>query len=119
MVRDRIDDGKRLAELLASELVGLEVGTLAAVDVVEADRDAAPSQAGTEAYAIAVDDEVIGRTILYPDRAVVDLTVEPATPAGAAAVVDRDGSRLIVDDARAVKRAVDALRATLDERSRR
>jgi hypothetical protein len=51
MVEDRLTDGRRIAELLASELDGLG-GALAAVAVVDADRDAEATPDGAYAYRV-------------------------------------------------------------------
>jgi hypothetical protein len=51
MVENRVTDGTRIAQLLASELTGLSRGPLSGVEVVDADPDAEPSPGGTFAYA--------------------------------------------------------------------
>jgi len=94
MVEDRVTDAKRVAQLLASELTGLETGPLAAVDVTDADPGADPSPGGTVAYRVTVEGAVVGAVVMYPDRVVVDL--------------GEDG--LTVESGTAVKRAVDAVR---------
>jgi hypothetical protein len=73
VIDDRIRDGERIAELLASELTGLETGPLADVAVVDADPGATPSPDGTRAYAVAHRDERIGVVTIYPSRACVRL----------------------------------------------
>jgi len=80
MVVDRITDGGRTAQLLASELSGREDGVLASLSVVDADRDAEPSPEGTTAYGIAVDGERVGDVLLYPDRAELHLEAPRASP---------------------------------------
>lgn len=113
MVEDRITDPRRIAQLLASELTGLATGPLAAVEVVDADRSAAPAPEGTDAYRIAYRGRPVGRVRLFPDAAVVEL--DGLSVAGADLPVERDGdtTRLRVESGAAVKRAVDAIRATL------
>ncbi len=105
MVDERVTDGRRVAQLLASELAGLETGPLDAVDVTDADPDAEPSPGGTVAYRVAAAGEPVGTVVLYPERAVVDLTV-----GGSEGAAD---DRLVVDSGVAVKRAVDAVRERL------
>jgi hypothetical protein len=73
VIDDRIRDGERIAELLASELTGLETGPLADVAVVDADPGATPTPDGTRAYAVAHADERIGVLTMYPRRACVRL----------------------------------------------
>jgi len=69
MVEDRITDGTRIGQLLASELTGLERGPLGSVSVVDADTDADPSPDGTPAYGVALDGERVGTVELTPDAA--------------------------------------------------
>jgi len=73
MVEDRITDGKRIAQLLASELTGAETSPMDRVDVVEAVPDAEPSAGGTEAYGVAVDGDRIGTVTVYPETAVLSV----------------------------------------------
>jgi len=121
MVEDAITDPGRIAELLASELTGLETGPLAAVEVVDADRDATPSPDVTLAYAVAHDQDRIGRVLLYPDRAVVELDGVGNVPGdlpGAdreSIAIERttDVLALDVSTGAASKGAVDVLRAVL------
>jgi hypothetical protein len=104
MVDERITDGKRVAQLLASELSGLEAGPLAAVDVADADPDAEPSPEGTTAYRVTVGGEPAGRVVIYPERAVLRWEDESVTASD---------EPLTVDSGAAVKRAVDAVRDRL------
>jgi hypothetical protein len=52
MVEDRLRDGRRIAQLLASEVTG-DADRLPGVAVVEADRDVAPTVDGAFAFALA------------------------------------------------------------------
>ncbi|MFB6139328.1 MAG: hypothetical protein ABEJ26_02710 [Halosimplex sp.] len=126
MVEDRVTDGKRIAQLLSSELSGRDRGTLGDVSVVDADHDAEPAPEGTEAFGVAYGGERVGTVRLYPEAATLTL-------AGDVAVGDRplaervadavDGPNLTVTDdgavriesGAAVKRAVDALVAGLSD----
>lgn len=116
MVEDRITDGKRIAQLLSSELSGRDRGALAAFDVVDADPDAEPSPDGTEAYGVAVRGERVGTVRLYPEAAA--LAVDRGADSLAAAVrgpdlsVTDDGA-VRIESGAAVKRAVDALVAAV------
>lgn len=107
MVDDRVTDATRVAQLLASELTGLEVGPLETVDVTDADPDAEPSPEGTVAYRVTADGESVGTVLLYPDRVVADLGVE-----GSARTTDDE---LVVESGAAVKRVVDAIRERLGD----
>jgi hypothetical protein len=126
MVEDRIGDGERIAQLLASELTGLETGPLAAVAVVGADPGATPTPEGTRAYDVAYRDERIGSVLIYPGRACVRLhagdgtgsdPVDPDATRDASVPVSRDGGDVVlsVESGVAVKRATDVLRATLPD----
>lgn len=105
MVDERVTDGKRVAQLLASELTGLETGSLGGVDVTDADPAAEPSPEGTVAYRVTAAGESVGTVVMYPERAVVDLVVE-----GPEGTTD---DALVVESGAAVKRAVDAVRERL------
>lgn len=115
MVEDRITDGKRIAQLLSSELSGRDDGPLAAVSVVDADPDATPGVERTEAFGIAVDGSRVGTVTLSPDHAGVRLTagvdvaVRSATESGVPATRDGDDAILRVESGAMVKRAVDAI----------
>ena len=130
MVEDRITDGKRIAQLLSSELTGRETGPLAAVDVVDADPEAEPAPEGTVAYAVAHRDRRIGEVVLYPEAAALVLTFDPDRVSRALRGPDLsvvpDETRLSnvegttarvtvrIEAGAAVKRAVDALVAGLE-----
>lgn len=112
MVQDRVSDGKRIAQLLASELTGLETGPLGAVTVADADGDAMPSDGGTFAYRITASDRAVATVTLYPEYAELAFAVEPAAteafdPAGESPTVS-------VTDGAAVKDAVDLIRETVE-----
>jgi hypothetical protein len=59
VVDDRLTDGRRIAQLLASELDG-PGGVLAAVAVTDADRDADPTPDGAYAYRVTLRDRANG-----------------------------------------------------------
>ncbi|ELY44023.1 hypothetical protein [Natronorubrum bangense] len=69
MVEERITDGRRIAELLASELDGREDGVLESVQVMNADRDVEPTVDGERAYDVTVADERIAQVFVHDDRA--------------------------------------------------
>jgi len=123
MVDDVVTDPVRIAELLASELTGLETGALADIEVTDADPDATPSPDGTPAYAITAAGSRLGRVLLSPDEAVVVLdgveasadalsaTVEAVERDGLAVEVTDDSVRARITTGAAVKGAVDLLRS--------
>jgi len=118
MVEDRITNGKRIAQLLSSELSGRDRGTLGNVSVVDADADADVSAEGTEAYGIGYQNERIGTVRLFPDAATVSVnrqvdTITEAARDSGLPVTDDDAIRL--ESGASVKRAVDALVAGLED----
>ncbi|WP_415381328.1 hypothetical protein [Halosimplex sp. TS25] len=134
MVEDRVTDGKRIAQLLSSELSGRDRGALGDVAVVDADPDAEPSPDGTVAYGVEFRDERAGTVRIYPDAATLTMdrradavaeaarddisTFErderPAADRDTGLSVSEDGA-VRVESGAAVKRAVDALVAGLSE----
>jgi hypothetical protein len=129
VVDERVTDGRRVAQLLASELTGLERGPLDAVAVEDAKPDAEPSAAGTVAFHVAHDDERVGHVEMYPAGIELVLTVSgPAARAAEDAARDHDLSvaegaesaaeqvRVTVPDGARVKRAVDVVSAALSAR---
>jgi hypothetical protein len=118
MVKDRVTDSKRIAQLLASELTGLEVGPLAHVTLVDADTDASASPEGTQAYALTHRETRVGTVFLFPDRVELRLDVETVDPPADAGVRETDeGLVVAIEDGVEVKRAIDVLRAILGDGS--
>ena len=78
MVQDRLRDGKRIAQLLASELTGDQAG-LARVVVADADPDVVPTDDGAAAYRVVhVDDS---DALTTDDRGRPTLAAEPSNNA--------------------------------------
>jgi len=103
MVEDRLTDGRRIAQLLASEVTGH--GDLGALAVTDADPDAAPTPEGTFAYAIdGISDE--SGDAASADDASVDDTSADSDARVAAVFVQPD--RVRIEFARAVDVAADA-----------
>jgi hypothetical protein len=129
MVEDRVTDGKRVAQLLSSELSGRDRAVLGDVSVVDADPDAEPSTGGTVGYGVAYRDERVGTVRLYPDAAELsfgdadtpdaDATSDLPLAERVAGAVDgpdlsvTDDGAIRIESGAAVKRAVDALVAGL------
>jgi hypothetical protein len=114
MVEDEITDGKRIAQLLASELEGLQEGPLASVSVDDADPDARPQADGTVAYNITFESNNVATVTIYPEAAAITLTRDWHWPA-AEGVENTDEETLHVTTGAAVKDAVDAIRAILSQ----
>lgn len=72
MVDEELDDGVRIAELLASELTGRGVGAFADVTVENADLDVEPTEFGERAYDVHHDGEHVASVFVHPDRAHVE-----------------------------------------------
>ncbi len=119
MVEDRITDGRRIAELLASEVEG-RAGDLADISVADADREVEPSVDGTPAYDVAAGGERIARAFVHPDRVRLEVEADPeraltaardldlrARPVGA----DPPRTAVFVESGAEAKRAGDVLGA--------
>ncbi|WP_436911836.1 hypothetical protein [Halosimplex marinum] len=119
MVEDRVTDGKRIAQLLSSELSGRDRGTLGDVAVVDADPDAEPAPEGTVGYGVTYRDERVGTVRLYPGAAELSVRADPSLAERVADAVDgpdlsvTDSGSVRIESGAAVKRAVDALVAGL------
>jgi hypothetical protein len=90
VVEDRITDGERIAQLLASELTGLDVEPLDSVSVVDADQDVSPSSDGPIAYRIRHRESYVGAVRLYLGGARLQLTVTDDTVPESVAERHRD-----------------------------
>lgn len=120
MVRDRLSDGRRIAQLLASELA-VEGGRLQSLAVDDANPDVAPSVDGTFAYAVTRDEgETVAEVYVQPDRAYVEFLVAPEAVVEAAReqglrvrpkAVQPPRTLAFLEDGADVKRALDAFRA--------
>lgn len=123
MGTDRLTDGHRVAELLASEL---ESGaTPAALTVTDADPDVEPTPDGALAYRVRDErsDDLIAEVFVQPDRAYVEFR---AAPDDAAAAAEEAGLRVrpkavepprtivFVEDGAQVKWVVPVFEAVLD-----
>jgi hypothetical protein len=123
MTTDRLSDGHRIAQLLASELEsGASHDALA---VTDADPDVEPTADGALAYRVrnAPADETIASVYVQPDRARVEFRVAPAAVAEAA---EREELRVrpkaaepprtivFVEDGAQVKRVLPAFAAAIE-----
>ena len=122
MSADRLRDGHRIAQLLASEL---ESGaTPDALAVTDADPEVEPSPAGALAYRVrdTGEDTAIAAVYVQPDRARVEFRAVPAAVAEAAdgeglrvrpKAADPPGTIVFVEDGAEVKRVLPAFAAAL------
>ncbi len=135
MVDDRLRDGRRIAEFLASELDGLG-GSLAGVAVTDADREVTPTPDGAHAYRVTVratddgetaataEDRDVAVVFVQPDRARVEFVLAPDVAADRASeeglrtrpkAVRPPRTLVFVEDGAEVKRAVAVFEAVVEE----
>lgn len=95
MVEERITDGKRIGQLLASEITGRESGVLASLSVVEADPDAEATEDGTFAYGVDAGPTRIADVLIQPARALLALQVGHET---ATETAEREGLSVRASD---------------------
>jgi hypothetical protein len=123
MVEDEITDGKRIAELLSSEVTGHENAPYDRLSVANADPDVEPTEAGAHAYDVSVDDERVAAVYVMSER--VRVEVFEGLEAASQAADQRDlrtrpvggqSPRLLVFVANGArtKRALDVLGAAVD-----
>lgn len=122
MVAESLNDGVRIAQLLASELTGRQVGAFAEVSVENSVQDVEPTADGARAYDVHHGGERVARVFVQPERARVEF--ETGLDAAREAAAERgmrtrpvaaEPPRLVVfvTDAAEVKRVVDAFDAAL------
>ena len=110
MVKDRITDGKRIGQLLASELTGLQRGPLGAVSVVDADPDVEPTDEGAFAYRVEVDDNVLATVSVTDNTARLELEEPTAMePQREDVTVENEGTVVVAHSGAAVKTLVDVV----------
>lgn len=118
MVEERVTDGERIAELLASELHGREDGALSRVAVVDAVDDVTPTADGALAYRVERDGELLATVHVHPER--VHLAFEARQDAAARTADEADlrvrpkateppATLVFVASGAAVKRAADVV----------
>ena len=113
MVKERVTDGVRIAELLASELDGREDEGLGRVGIENADPDVEPSVDGTRAYDVVADGEAVATVYVHPDRSRIEFhagreaALSAARDAGLRArAVPAPATLVFVESGADVKRAV-------------
>jgi len=101
MVTSELDDGVRIAQLLASELVGHE-GRLAGVTVTDVDPEVEPTADGARAYVVRADEAPLATVFVHPERARVEFEVGPEATLDAASETDLRVRPKAVDPPRTV-----------------
>jgi hypothetical protein len=112
VVDERITDGRRIGQLLASELSGLDIPPLDGVEIVDATPDAEPSATGTQGYRLQYRDQVIAVALLYPEQVV--LSFDHPSISSCQFPDSAERSALRIRSGREVKRAVDTVRTVLE-----
>ncbi len=124
MVTDRITDGKRIGQLLASEIHGHERGGLGELEIVDADRGVEPTESGAFAFAIECDGDRIAEAYVHPDRLRVEFSsaVETVAEAGTQAgirvrpkAVEPPRTLVFVESGAEIKALLRVVRAIADE----
>jgi len=122
MVTRELDDGVRIAQLLASDLVGHEDG-LAAVTVTDADPEVEPTTDGARAYRVRAADRSLATVFVYPDRTRIefeagqDAALDAAREAGLRVrpkLVDPPRTVVFVENGAEVKRALGVVEAAVE-----
>ncbi|RLM57257.1 hypothetical protein DVK02_05620 [Halobellus sp. Atlit-31R] len=83
MVSERLSDGRRIAQFLASEVTGHE-DALGSLAVTDADPDVGPTPDGAFAYAIERSGDRVAGVFVQPDRARVEFETDVDAVAEAA-----------------------------------
>lgn len=121
MVTERVTDGVRIGQLLASEVTG--GATPGALAVADADPDVEPTPDGATAYRITCAGEPFARVAVQPERAYIAVRASPAVAAEAARAaglrvrpkaVDPPRTLVFLPDGVAVKRLLPVLRSVVD-----
>lgn len=121
MVQERLTDGRRIAQFLASEITG-HGDDLGALAVTDADPDVEPTPDGTFAYAIDCGGERVAGVFVQPDRVriefqrAVDAVAEAAASEGLRVrpkAVEPPRTLVFVEDGAQVKWLLPALRAVV------
>ncbi|WP_050031662.1 hypothetical protein [Halorubrum halophilum] len=126
MVDERLTDGVRIGQLLASELSGNE-GRLRHLALADADPDVEPTPDGALAYRVVRggenDGDLVAEAYVQPDRLRIEFVVAPDAAADAAGEADlrvrpkavRPPRTLVfVEGGAQVKRALPAFEAVVD-----
>ncbi|WP_331233875.1 hypothetical protein [Natronorarus salvus] len=125
MVERRIGDGRRIAELLASEVDGREDGPLSRLSLADADPEVEPTTEGALAYRIEREGEPFAAVFVQPDRVRIEFQSAPDRAAEAALeaelrvrpkAVEPPKTLVFVENGAAVKRATDVLESVAHTR---
>jgi len=123
MVEDRVTDGRRIAQLLASELDGRTDGPLDDVAVTDADPDVEPDPEGARAYDVTAGEATLASVFVHPESVHLAVSTNPEGVAEAAVArglravrgPGQSEAAIILEHGAAVKRVVDILTAAVGE----
>jgi len=119
MVDSELDDGVRIAQLLASDLVGHGDG-LADVTVTDADPDVEPTTDGARAYHVRAADRRLATVFVHPNRIRTEFETSQETTLAAARdaglrvrpkAIDPPRTVVFVENGAEVKRLLDVVEA--------
>lgn len=122
MVESTLSDGVRIAQLLASDLIGHE-GRLEGVTVTDADSDVEPTVDGEQAYVVRAGERPLATVFVHPERARVEFRAghDAAVDAANAAdlrvrpkAVDPPRTVVFVETGGEVKRALGVFEAAIE-----
>lgn len=124
MTDDRITDGRRIGELLASEVTARSKGPLSDLELVDVRSEIEGSADGTFAYGISINDRIrLSDVYIHDDRARLEFRVGLDSVPEVAKEADLrvrpkavEPPRVIVfiEDGGAVKRVLDVIRAAIE-----
>jgi hypothetical protein len=124
MSEDRISDGRRIGELLASEVTARTNGLLSDLALVDVRSNAEGSEVGTFAYGITIDETVrLADVYVHDDRARLEFRagVDPIPVAGEKAnlrvrpkAAEPPRVLVFVESGAAVKRALDVISVAIE-----
>jgi hypothetical protein len=124
MSDDRITDGRRIGELLASEVTARSDGPLSNLVLVDVRSDAEGSADGTFAYGISLGEQIrLADVYIHDDRARLEFRAgldpipEAAEEAGLRVrpkTVEPPRALVFVEDGAAVKRVLDVIRVAVE-----
>jgi hypothetical protein len=123
MVEERLENGRRIAQLLASEVDGRTDGELDSLSITEANTEVEPTVEGAFAYGIRVEEksekQQIASVYVHPDRVHIEFSADYESVVAAA---ESEGLRVrpkavhppktlvFVEDGAQVKRAVSVVK---------
>lgn len=124
MVEDTVDDGRRIAELLSSELSGRSDGVLAAVRVVDPDREVEGTPEGVRAYDVQGGGSTVASVYVHETRARLTVTAgtdsarQAATETGLrtrAVATPTPQVHVFIENGAEVKRVLSVVRAVVTD----